>query len=74
MENFEDNVTFEDVFNETFKTIKIGTIITGTIININEKDEIFVDIGYKADGIIPRREYSFDDGIEETIKCYIKKT
>lgn len=61
MENFEDNVTFEEVFNETFKQINVGTIITGTIININEKNEIFVDIGYKADGIIPRREYSFNE-------------
>lgn len=61
MNKIEDNITFEEIFRETFKTIKVGTIITGTIININEKNEIFVDIGYKADGIIPRREYSFDE-------------
>lgn len=61
MKKFEDNVTFEEIFSETFKEIKVGTIITGTIININEKNEIFVDIGYKADGIIPRKEFSFDE-------------
>ena len=61
MENFEENVTFEDIFKETFQTVKIGAVITGTIININENDEIFVDIGYKADGIIPRKEFSFDE-------------
>lgn len=61
MEGFEDNVTFEDVFDETFKKIEVGSIVTGTIININEKDEIFVDIGYKADGLIPKSEIYFSD-------------
>lgn len=61
MENFDENVTFEEIFNETFKTLKVGSIVTGTIININEKNEIFVDIGYKADGIIPKNEFSSDE-------------
>ena len=54
MGKFEDNLTFEDVINQTLKQIKPGTSITGTIVEINSKEEIFVDIGYKADGIIPR--------------------
>lgn len=29
-----------------------------------EKAEIFVDIGYKADGIIPRNEYFSEKGLE----------
>ena len=56
MEKFEDNLTFEDIINQTFKQIKTGSTITGTIIEINHQGEIFVDIGYKADGIIPRNE------------------
>lgn len=61
MEKFEDNVTFEEILNQSFKQIKVGTTVTGTIIEINKKGEIFVDIGYKADGIIPRNEYSFNE-------------
>lgn len=61
MKKSEANISFEGIFSETFKTIKVGTIITGTIININEKNEIFVDIGYKADGIIPKKEYSSNE-------------
>lgn len=61
MKKSEENISFEGIFSETFKTIKVGTIITGTIININEKNEIFVDIGYKADGIIPKKEYSSNE-------------
>lgn len=57
MEKFEDNLTFEDIIKQTFKEIKVGSTITGTIVEINSQGEIFVDIGYKADGIIPRNEY-----------------
>ena len=63
MEKFEDNVTFEEILNESFKQIKVGTTVTGTIIEINKKGEIFVDLGYKADGIIPKKEYSSDENV-----------
>lgn len=61
MEKFEDNVTFEEILNQSFKKIKVGTIVTGTIIEINSQGEIFVDIGYKADGLIPKNEFSFNE-------------
>lgn len=61
MEDFEDNVTFEEIINQTFKKIKVGSIVAGKIIEINDKNEIFVDIGYKSDGIIPQSEYSFNE-------------
>lgn len=64
MGKFEDNLTFEDIINQTFKQIEIGSTITGTIIEINNKGEIFVDIGYKADGIIPASEYFSENGLE----------
>ena len=64
MEKFEDNLTFEDIINQTFKQIKTGSTITGTIIEINHQGEIFVDIGYKADGIIPRNEYFSQNNLE----------
>ena len=64
MEKFEDNFTFEDIINQTFKEIKVGSTITGTIVDINDKGEIFVDIGYKADGIIPRNEYFSENDLE----------
>ncbi len=64
MEKFEENLTFEDIINQTFKEIKPGTTVTGTIIEINKQGEIFVDIGYKADGIIPRDEYFSESDLE----------
>lgn len=64
MEKFLDNLTFEDIINQTLKEVKPGTSVTGTIININKQGEIFVDIGYKADGIIPRNEYFSENDLE----------
>ena len=56
-----ENMSFEELLNQTLKEIKIGQTVTGNIVNINTQGEIFVDIGYKADGIIPRTEFSFDE-------------
>lgn len=66
MRKFEDNLTFEDIINQTLKKIKVGSTVTGTIVEINGQGEIFVDIGYKADGIIPRNEYFSEKGLEPT--------
>ncbi|MBB5265050.1 ribosomal protein S1 [Catenibacillus scindens] len=39
------------------KTIRTGEVVEGTVIDVKE-DEIILNIGYKADGIITRNEYS----------------
>ena len=64
MGKIEDNLTFEDIINQTLKQIKIGTTVTGTVVDITKQNEIFVDIGYKADGIIPRNEFFSENGLE----------
>ena len=52
---------FEELYNESLTTKKIEKTVTGTVIQISSKGEIFVDFQYKADGIIPRIEYSDDE-------------
>jgi len=54
-------MSFEELLNQTLKEIKVGQTVTGNIININSQGEIFVDLGYKADGIIPRNEFSYNE-------------
>lgn len=49
---------FEQLLNNSEKHIEAGQTVTGKIISITRKKEIFVDLGYKADGLIPLREYS----------------
>ena len=60
MEN-ENERSFEELFEESIRDAKLGKTVTGTIISITKNGEIFVDIGYKADGIIPKNEYSSDE-------------
>ena len=52
-------LSFEQMLNESIKTIRNGEIVEGTVIDV-KPDEIILNIGYKADGIITKNEYSND--------------
>lgn len=51
------DMSFEQMLDESFKTIHNGEVVEGTVIDVKE-DEIILNIGYKADGIITRSEYT----------------
>ena len=53
--------SFEKLYNESLNEKRFDKRITGTVIQISRKGEIFVDFKYKADGIIPKAEYSDDE-------------
>ncbi|MBQ9120283.1 MAG: bifunctional 4-hydroxy-3-methylbut-2-enyl diphosphate reductase/30S ribosomal protein S1 [Lachnospiraceae bacterium] len=50
-------MSFEQLLEESLKTIHNGEVVEGTVIRVKE-DEIVLNIGYKADGIITRSEYT----------------
>ncbi len=52
--------SFEKLYNESLNEKKFDKRITGTVIQVSRKGEIFVDFKYKADGIITKSEYSDD--------------
>lgn len=52
-------VSFEQMLDESFKTIRNGEIVEGTVIAV-KPEEAALNIGYKADGILTRAEYSND--------------
>lgn len=56
--------SFEELFNESLnqEEKKFDKTVTGKVISISSKGEIFVDFGYKADGIVPADEYSDEEG------------
>ena len=56
-------MSFDQMLEESFKTIRNGEVVQGTIIDVKE-DEIILNIGYKADGIISRNEYSNDQNLD----------
>ena len=55
-------MSFEQMLDESFKTIRNGEVVEGTVIDVKE-DEIILNIGYKADGIITKSEYTNDSSV-----------
>ncbi len=55
-------LSFEQMLEESLKTIRTGEVVTGKVIDVKE-DEIVLNIGYKSDGIIPRNEYTNDSNL-----------
>ena len=50
-------LSFEEMLQDSFRTISNGEVVTGTVMDVKE-DEIIMNIGYKADGIITRSEFT----------------
>ncbi|MBU9744416.1 30S ribosomal protein S1 [Lachnospiraceae bacterium ASD3451] len=58
-------MSFEQMLEESFKTIRTGEVVEGTVIGVKE-DEIILNIGYKADGILTRNEYTNESNVDLT--------
>ncbi|MGN0160743.1 MAG: 30S ribosomal protein S1 [Lachnospiraceae bacterium] len=56
---------FDQLLEESLKTIRTGEIVEGSVIDVKE-DEIILNIGYKADGIITRNEYTNTPNVDLT--------
>lgn len=54
-EVFAENLSFEEEMNKTLVNIRPGQVIKGKVIYVKE-NEVTVDIGYKADGIVTKEE------------------
>ena len=73
-------VSFEQMLEESLKSVHAGEIVTGTVISV-KPDEIALNIGYKSDGIMTRSDYSADNQLDLTtvvkvgdeIECKVKK-
>lgn len=57
------DMSFEQMLEESLKTIHNGEVVEGTVIDVKE-DEIILNIGYKADGIISRSEYTNEPNVD----------
>lgn len=58
-------MSFEQMLEESFKTIRNGEVVEGTVIDV-KPDEIILNIGYKSDGIISRNEYTNEPNVDLT--------
>ena len=63
-------LSFEQMLEDSVKTIRNGEIVQGKVIDVKE-DEIILNIGYKADGIITKSEYSNDPSVVLTDAVHV---
>mgnify|MGYP001035621856 FL=1 len=65
--------SFEQMLEESFKTIRNGEVVEGTVIDV-KPDEIVLNIGYKSDGIITRSEYTNEPNVDLTTLIEVGST
>ncbi len=58
-------LTFEQMLEDSIKTIHSGEVVEGTVIDV-KADEIVLNIGYKSDGILTKNEYTNDASVDLT--------
>ena len=58
-------LTFEQMLDESFKTIHTGEVVEGTVIDV-KPEEIILNIGYKSDGVLTRNEYTNEPNVDLT--------
>ncbi|MCR4897496.1 MAG: 30S ribosomal protein S1 [Lachnospiraceae bacterium] len=58
-------LTFEQMLEESFKIPHTGEIVEGTVIDV-KPEEIILNIGCKADGLLTKYEYTNDNSVDLT--------
>ncbi len=58
-------LTFEQMLEESLKTIHAGEVVEGTVIDV-KAEEAILNIGYKSDGVLTRSEYTNDSSVDMT--------
>ncbi len=69
------DLSFEEMLEDSLVTIRNGEVVEGTVIGVKD-NEIILNIGYKADGILTKNEYSNNADIDltEVVKVGDKMT
>lgn len=66
-------LTFEQMLEESLKTIHAGEVVEGKVIDV-KPEEIILNIGYKSDGILTKNEYTNDSSVDLTTVAKIDDT
>ncbi|MDD5527143.1 MAG: S1 RNA-binding domain-containing protein, partial [Candidatus Omnitrophica bacterium] len=56
----ETKLNLEQLYNESIKLIREGEIVSGRIVSVKNK-EVFVDVGFKSEGLVSAHEFNQDD-------------
>ena len=65
VQSYMSELSFEQMLEESFKTIHTGEVVEGTVIDV-KPEEIILNIGYKSDGILTKNEYTNNSSVDLT--------
>ena len=54
--------TLDDAFAESMVQVEDGQLVAGTVVKV-DREEALLDIGFKSEGVIPRRELSIGNDV-----------
>ena len=55
---------FMEMVDATLVSLHTGQVVKGKVINVSDTGSVYVDLGYKSDGIITKAEFSDDPNVE----------
>lgn len=65
----QDQMNMMEEYEKSFKSLSTGEIVKGTVILVTDS-EVMVNIGYKADGIVKKEDYTWEP--EANLKELVK--
>lgn len=74
--SLEERAELESFYESSMKNYKVGEVITGIIVNVNN-DSFLVDIGFKSEGYIKRSEfpnYGNDLKVSDQVEVLLDQT
>lgn len=61
-EEVQSMADFED-FEKSFKTLRSGEFLTGRVVKVDDSEGIYVDVGYKTEGLVPLSQISHQKNV-----------
>jgi 4-hydroxy-3-methylbut-2-enyl diphosphate reductase len=55
---------FMEMVDATLVSLHTGQVVKGKVINVSDTGVVYVDLGYKSDGVIARTEFSDDPNVD----------
>ena len=67
----DSGMDMESLYEETFKELRPGDIVKGVVVAVTG-DEVVVDVGYKAEGIIPLEEFEEAPKVGDEVEVFVR--
>ena len=52
-----------EAYDKSFKTLRSGEFLTGRVVKVDDSEGIYVDVGYKTEGLVPLAQISHQKNV-----------